>query len=749
MRYRSRLSTYRGALRYAAVLVLTLLCQACGGSQEQADPTETGLLPRLPRPSSLLALVEAGPPQGYRRGTDYEPFLPNHNVSVPQLSMDVDPSADLTFSSSYDSQRRLGATAYAIYRFSEQAGASGPVELSAGWRQQPQAGTAWVALANYVTERWDWQRLPTDGSAIEIADQTPYVAPFGQSFAVVLLAGEQNQQLSWLLLGDAVAQAAAEASQQVLPEGLRVDVDASASVVYGAQSWLMDIDWDSDGIFELLDDSDGLAQYIYPAAAPGPVEATVRIHGGGASDSLQLAFNVPDGSQPVAQFSADVQQGSAPLSVSFDASASLPSSGASLSDYAWDMDGDGDFERSSGTSPYIEQVFGRHGTTQVGLRVTDSSAKSASASLEITLSSGWHRVVIDNNASLESSDPSLALIGPLARRRPAVAYHDALSGSLRYSIADDPEATNWGSPITVASGNTGYGPALAEVSGLPAIAYNAPNEFTPGAYLFYVRAQDTEGAQWDTPLELSQTDGGETVMFIADGKPAIYSITNKYSFAAYTYLVGYRALDSTGADWTDAEVPDYVEEEAYVFGLSSMLLDGKPALFYGFYADTPAELHRLRLTRAEQANAGTWLDPVVFGDATAGWSSIALCDGMPAAAYADNMLQGGVHFIRASTADGSAWENPAVQVDPRAGVGASCAMVLVNGKPLLSYYDSNTADLLAVFAEDNAGADWQSPMLVDGAGDMGRFSELTVSGSTPVVVYDDATGQRLLGAYYN
>ena len=77
--------------------------------------------------------------------------------------------------------------------------------------------------------------------------------------------------------------------------------------------------------------------------------------------------------------------GSAPLTVDFDGSGSVPAQPGDTLTYAWDLDGDGQFDDSSAQKPVF--VYDTPGTYTVRLRVTDQRGGS-STSAPITISAG-------------------------------------------------------------------------------------------------------------------------------------------------------------------------------------------------------------------------------------------------------------------------------------------------------------------------------------------------------------------------
>ncbi len=125
--------------------------------------------------------------------------------------------------------------------------------------------------------------------------------------------------------------------------------------------------------------------------------------GASASDSIEIVVEEPDNSLPTAQIDADPINGTAPLLVAFDGSASSDSDGSIVS---WDWDfGDG----MTGSGDTIEHTFATAGEYTVILTVRDDKGASASTSVLITVT------VPENSAptALIQADP-LEGYAPLA-----------------------------------------------------------------------------------------------------------------------------------------------------------------------------------------------------------------------------------------------------------------------------------------------------------------------------------------------
>lgn len=98
----------------------------------------------------------------------------------------------------------------------------------------------------------------------------------------------------------------------------------------------------------------------------------------GTIHRIRFAGNRP----PVATATANPTSGPLPLNVQFDGSGSSdPNQGDPLS-YAWDLDGDGQYDDSIAVSP--QRTYTQAATIAVGLRVTDSGGLSATDQVTIT-----------------------------------------------------------------------------------------------------------------------------------------------------------------------------------------------------------------------------------------------------------------------------------------------------------------------------------------------------------------------------
>ncbi len=139
-------------------------------------------------------------------------------------------------------------------------------------------------------------------------------------------------------------------------------------------------------------------QQFHQTSGNGPVNLTMGPDGNmyyamfGSSGNIRRFRFVGTNNPPVAVIEASPDSGTAPLEVSFDATGSSDPDQDEIVLYAWDLDGDGQFDDSS--DPTVVHTFGV-GSHTVRLRVTDARGESGTAQIVISASNTAPVPVID------------------------------------------------------------------------------------------------------------------------------------------------------------------------------------------------------------------------------------------------------------------------------------------------------------------------------------------------------------------
>jgi len=99
------------------------------------------------------------------------------------------------------------------------------------------------------------------------------------------------------------------------------------------------------------------------------------------------------GSQPVAAISASPNPAAPGANVTFDAGASTPATGATITHYEWDLDGDGTFETDTGTTPTASMSYPSKATYAIGVRVTDNLGNSDIRTIALAVTAKPHATI--------------------------------------------------------------------------------------------------------------------------------------------------------------------------------------------------------------------------------------------------------------------------------------------------------------------------------------------------------------------
>ncbi len=133
---------------------------------------------------------------------------------------------------------------------------------------------------------------------------------------------------------------------------------------------------------------------------------------------------------------------------------------------------------------------------------------------------------------------SLQIVGS----RPAIAYYRRDTGNLVYVRASDTTGSAWGAPVKVdnSADDVGQYASMAIVNGNPAIAYW---NLTTNS-LRYVRATDSSGNAWGTPLTVITNTGKFCRLAVTNGRVVVF-----YSNASSSGIFFVESTDNLGSTW--------------------------------------------------------------------------------------------------------------------------------------------------------------------------------------------------------
>lgn len=262
---------------------------------------------------------------------------------------------------------------------------------------------------------------------------------------------------------------------------------------------------------------------------------------------------------------------------------------------------------------------------------------------------------------------------------------------------------------------------------------------TPGEYLARLRVVDPQGATGYSTVLIKVCSFST---FTADPEPnnfhymSMADINGKPAVAYYDIAFGdlrfVRATNPTGTTWGE---PAIVQSTGDVGEYCSLaLVAGHPAISY--YDDTA---DNLMFIRADEPHGDywTWSTPVVVDSvgAVGKYTSLVVVAGRPCISYYDNdVTRLNLKFIRASAEDGSTWSFP-LTLENAGNVGQHTSLAVVDGNPAIAYYDSTNTALKYIRATNNSGTSWGAPITLDSSGDVGSYTSLVVVNGHPAIAY--------------
>jgi len=435
--------------------------------------------------------------------------------------------------------------------------------------------------------------------------------------------------------------------------------------------------------------------------------------------------------QPVAALFADPIEGDAPLTVNLDASESHDPDGP-MAKYEWDWEGDGIWDEDTGTAPVVQHKYHLARIYDPAVRVTDGNGAQDVASITVTAGT-WHIYDATDHTGYYTS---LAVVNGY----PAIAYIGLEAGERRlmYVRATDTLGTSWGTPVVISEDEYAYDcslVSLAMVNGNPAIA----SYFYDDDSLRYVRADDADGGAWGGQQVIGSArceppfpNAGLTLR-VVNGNPAVAYVDHDTKAIAFN-----RALDPDGAHWGSFVIVKAGDHRNSYPVMA--LVNGRPAICYqqGFWS--------FCYLRALDDDGASWASPSIFDSSYGLWAyhSLAEVQTHPAIAYyrVEDTGLSTLVFVRANDANGSTWAEPIVLDRSEDGfiyVGMRCSLASIGERPAVAYFTQYTSEytssLLYVEAKNPEGGEWREPVILETKfGDTGHCSLAEVDGH-PAIAY--------------
>ncbi|OLF10743.1 PQQ-dependent sugar dehydrogenase [Actinophytocola xanthii] len=212
----------------------------------------------------------------------------------------------------------------------------------------------------------------------------------------------------------------------------------------------------------------------------------------GAGQLRRVSYPSGPNTAPTAVATANPTSGAAPLAVQFSGTGSSdPNPGDTLS-YAWDLDGDGQYDDSTSATP--QRTYTTQQVVTVGLRVTDSGGLSDTDSVQVTV------------GTPPSEDPVVTIDNPTAAVQWAVGQNVPFAG--RATDAQDgalpASALDWVLTLQHCTSSTScHAHNVQSFDGVASGSFIAPDHEYPSFLDLTLTATDSDGNTSSTTVRLN------------------------------------------------------------------------------------------------------------------------------------------------------------------------------------------------------------------------------------------------------
>ena len=363
------------------------------------------------------------------------------------------------------------------------------------------------------------------------------------------------------------------------------------------------------------------------------------------------------------------------------------------------VDGDGNGEINLGDITSIGQNFGR-GVESYNIYFSDDDAdapQSAAEASSIPAAGSYSFSSASGSAAAERLQFSRASVitgNNYYWIRPVHQGVEGIASNLVFAIPLSPEAP------------------LADITADPATGI-APLQVTLDASGSTDANADIDHYDWDF-----ENDG------TYDATTTTASIIRNYGGGPWTAKV--RVVDSGGLSDTATVNMSFlqpswnvstVDSNALILQMARMTVaDGKPIIVYD-QANAGLTIDRLYVIRSLDTQGQSWSSTLRIDNQLdyVGDFDLSMVAGNPAIAYRDT-THGQFRYIRASAADGSAWNNPVIlETDDSVSIryGTTNSLAVVDGKPAVCFSGESALRIFYKAADDATGTSWPLRTLVN------------------------------------
>jgi hypothetical protein len=433
-----------------------------------------------------------------------------------------------------------------------------------------------------------------------------------------------------------------------------------------------------------------------------------------------------------------------PVTLSIYKSGSVPLEGSRID---LDFEGDGVYDLLDMQDLSVMHIYHDGGNFTPRARILDAYGNlSTDEDVELIVQPDngqvrWHETFISGapyfrnalSLAIVNGNPALSYAGSDLENEPVLAY----------SRADDPLGLSW-SNKQVIDAAIGTQPDRQEgrtqlhvIAGRPAVAYFRQAGNDDPVEFCYVRAQDTDGDQWNGVQVLSSfsiKQESQLSMIELDGQAAIAYSERKVDYQARPMFI--RSQNPDGTSWSNPLILQDYNGYEYPYELSLAVINGLPALSF--------DSGGLSYIQADDAFGNSWGSPVRIALHGGWYNSLAEVDGRPAVSYfrVGNLAgdDSDLYFKRADDATGEEWTPLNHVIDEEGDAGRYSCMAIINGLPSIAYYYGQSDSIKFIQALDSQGTGWGEPEIAIPYGQAGAISLLEYNGLPMIASRSDYGG---------